>query len=164
MRELHDLYARRIFLFAMSRVRNEEIAETVMIDTLFEVWQHPDRFRGESRFSTWLLGIAKYKVLSSFRAADAPHEDIDDYAEIIEDPSASVVAAIEAQEDNRILRDCIDKLVDAQRECIELVLFEGLALLEVAALQKVPEGTVKTRLFHARKNLRLCVQDSMAGA
>ncbi len=68
LRELHELFARRIYLFAVSRLRDEDAAQTVMIDTLFEVWKHPDRFRGESRFSTWLLGIAKYKVLTAFRS------------------------------------------------------------------------------------------------
>ncbi len=163
LRELHDQYARRIFLFAMSRLRNEESAETVMIDTLYEVWKHPDRFRGESRFSTWMLGIAKYKVLNVFRSADAPHEDIDDYADRLEDPNASVVDEIEAQQNSQILRDCIEALSEAQRECIQLVFFESMALIEIAQLQQVPEGTVKTRLFHARKNLKLCVQDKLTG-
>ena len=163
LRELHDQYARRIFLFAMSRLRNEEAAETVMIDTLYEVWKHPDRFRGESRFSTWLLGIAKYKVLSTFRAATEQHEDVDDYADRLEDPNADVAAEIEAAEENELLRQCIEALNDAQRECIQLVFFEGMALAEIAGIQQVPEGTVKTRLFHARKNLKQCVQGKLGG-
>ena len=52
LRELHEIFARRIYLFAVSRLRDEDAAQTVMTDTLFEVWKHPDRFRGESRFST----------------------------------------------------------------------------------------------------------------
>ncbi len=161
LRELHDTYARRIFLFAMSRLRDEEAAETVMIDTLYEVWKHPDRFRGESRFSTWMLGIAKYKVLSAYRARGDFHEDIDDYADRLEDPNADVTAEIEAQEENVFLRECIEALNDAQRECIQLVFFEGMALAEIADVQEVPEGTVKTRLFHARKNLKTCVQNKL---
>lgn len=163
LRELHDTYARRIFLFAMSRLRNEEAAETVMIDTIYEVWKHPDRFRGESRFSTWMLGIAKYKVLSAYRATGQSHEDVDEYADRLEDPNADVVGEIEAQEENVFLRECIEVLNEAQRECIQLVFFEGMALSEIAQTQQVPEGTVKTRLFHARKNLKTCVQSKIAG-
>lgn len=158
LRELHERFARRIYLFAVSRLRDEDAAQTVMIDTLFEVWKHPDRFRGESRFSTWLLGIAKYKVLTSFRSRGIEHEDIDDYADVIADPSAGVVETLEDRERQQLLKDCIDALNDAQRECVQLVYLEGLALAEVAAVQKVPEGTVKTRLFHGRKNLRNCVE------
>ncbi len=161
LRELHDRLARRIFLFAMARLRNEEAAETVMTDTLFEIWKHPDRFRGESRFSTWVLGIAKYKVLSTLRATSDSHEDVDDYAETLADPDADVAADIQAHQESRILRDCIERLNEAQREAIQLVFFEGLALGEIAGIQSVPEGTVKTRLFHARKNLKTCVQERM---
>ncbi|MEZ5650147.1 MAG: sigma-70 family RNA polymerase sigma factor [Burkholderiaceae bacterium] len=163
LRELHDRLARRIFLFAMARLRNEEAAETVMSDTLFEIWKHPDRFRGESRFSTWVLGIAKYKVLSTLRAADDIHEDVDDYAETLADPDADVAGEIEAQQESIVLRECIEKLNDAQREAIQLVFFEGMALGEIATIQSVPEGTVKTRLFHARKNLKTCVQTRLGG-
>lgn len=162
LRELHDVYSKRIFLFAMSRLRDEEAAQTVMIDTLFEVWKKPEGFRGESRFSTWLLGIAKYKVLSTLRASSRDqHEDIDDYADRIEDPDANVEADMQAAENSRFLRECIEALNEAQRECVQLVYFDGLALGEIADLQGVPAGTVKTRLFHARKNLTTCVQDKV---
>ena len=50
---------------------------------------------------------------------------------------------------------------DAQRECVQLVFLEGMALAEIAEVQKVPEGTVKTRLFHGRRNLRDCVERRM---
>lgn len=163
MRELHDRYGRRIFLFAVARLRDEDAAETVMIDTLFEVWKHPDRFRGESRFSTWLLGIAKYKVLNTFRSAEPEHEDVEDYAEIIADPHADVAGAMEHKQRQRILMDCIEALSPPQRECMQLVFMEGMALAEVANVQKVPEGTVKTRLFHGRKNLRDCVRSKGEG-
>ena len=163
LRELHGLFARRIYLFAVSRLRDEDAAQTVMIDTLFEVWKHPDRFRGESRFSTWLLGIAKYKVLTAFRVRDVEHEDIDDFAEVIADPAVGVVEQLEDNERQQLLKDCIDKLNAAQRECVQLVFLEGMALAEIAALQNVPEGTVKTRLFHGRRNLRDCVERHTGG-
>ena len=163
LRELQQLFGRRIYLFAVSRLRDEDAAETVMTDTLFEVWKHPDRFRGESRLSTWILGIAKYKVLNAFRSADREHEDIDDHAETIADPNANVLGGIEAQEQQRLLMECIDGLSGPQRECMQLVFLEGLALAEVATIQNVPEGTVKTRMFHGRKNLKMCVESKYAG-
>lgn len=163
LRELHDLFGRRIFLFAVARLRDEDAAETVMIDTLFEVWKHPDRFRGESRLSTWILGIAKYKVLSAFRSADQEHDDIDDHAETIADPNANVAGDFEDKERQRVLMECIDGLSGPQKECMQLVFLEGMALAEVATVQKVPEGTVKTRMFHGRKNLRDCVERKYSG-
>ena len=158
LRELHEIFARRIYVVAVSRLRDVDAAQTVMFETRCEVWKHPDRFRGESRFSTWLLGIAKYKVLTAFRNRQTQHEDIDEFADVIADPSSGIVEQLEENQRQQMLKDCIDKLNAAQRECVQLVFQEGLALAEIASIQKVPEGTVKTRLFHGRKNLRDCVE------
>ena len=68
---------------------------------------------------------------------------------------------MEENERLQLLMQCLDRLNDAQREGVQLVYLEGLALKEVAALQKVPEGTVKTRLYHGRRNLRDCVERRM---
>ena len=51
----------------------------------------------------------------------------------------------------------MEALSPVQRECLYLVFYEGLSLAEVAALQDCPENTVKTRLFHARRNIRQCL-------
>jgi RNA polymerase sigma-70 factor (ECF subfamily) len=50
------------------------------------------------------------------------------------------------------------KLSDEHRECLHLVFFEGMGLAEVAEIQNCPEGTVKTRLFHARQKIKNCLQ------
>ena len=56
------------------------------------------------------------------------------------------------------VRTCVDKLKADFRECVHLVFYEGMALAEVARIQQIPEGTVKTRLFHARQKLKQCLQ------
>lgn len=158
MRELHRRYARRIHAFAMSRMRDSDAAETVVIDTLHEVWRHPDRFRGESRFSTWLLGIARYKLLTLLRQRDAVHEDIDDHGDSLVDPSPSAPERIEEDQRMHLLARCMEALNAPQREAMQLTFVEGMGLAEIAQVQNVPEGTVKSRLFHARRNLRGCVE------
>jgi RNA polymerase sigma-70 factor (ECF subfamily) len=50
------------------------------------------------------------------------------------------------------------RLSDDHRECVHLVFYEGLSLAEVAQVQSCPEGTVKTRLFHARQKLKGCLK------
>ncbi|MEZ5739649.1 MAG: sigma factor-like helix-turn-helix DNA-binding protein [Burkholderiaceae bacterium] len=79
-------------------------------------------------------------MLNAFRARGDTHDDVDDYAETLEDPNANVVAQIEAQQQGDLLRGCIEELNEAQRECIQLVFFEGMALAEIASVQAVPEG------------------------
>ncbi len=155
LRELHALYGRRIYAFALKRLGDDGEAATVVSDTLFEVWRHPTRFRGEARFSTWLLGIAKYRVLMALRSRGRVHEALDEAM-----PDDARLGSFEALANRELqvgMQKCMEQLSDVHRECLHLVLFEELSLAEVAAIQQCPENTVKTRLFHARKNVKDCV-------
>jgi RNA polymerase sigma-70 factor (ECF subfamily) len=130
-------------------------------------------FRGDSQFSTWLIGIARNKVLMAFRGRkpDSRHEDLESIAEVLPAEGGSAFDAVaEAQRREGVLH-CMDKLSDEHRECVHLVFYEGLALAEVAEVQGCPENTVKTRLFHARQKLKNCLRllvqregGSLAGA
>jgi RNA polymerase sigma-70 factor (ECF subfamily) len=60
------------------------------------------------------------------------------------------------------VRTCVDKLGADHRECVHLVFYQGMALADVARIQQIPEGTVKTRLFHARQKLKQCLQRMLA--
>jgi RNA polymerase sigma-70 factor (ECF subfamily) len=153
--ELHRQFARSVFAFALNRVHDRDEAETVVSDTLYEIWRQPLRFRGDSRFSTWLLGIARHKILDMLRARDDPHEELDE-----EMPSGDLGAfdILAAKQRHAGVRRCMERLQDAQRESLHLVFYEGFSLDEVAAVQQCPENTVKTRLFHARKKIKNCLE------
>lgn len=157
MHELYRSFNRRVFAFSLNRLNDHAEAEEVTIDTLLEVWKFPQRFRGESRFSTWLLGIAHHKVIDRLRSRRNDHVPIDEHAESIADQAMRPDELAEAADQRRMLTDCMDKLPDDQRECLHLVLLEGLSLGEVAQIQTCPENTVKTRLFHARKKMKDCL-------
>lgn len=160
--ELHRLIARRLYAFAFQRSRDHEHAETVVVDTLWEVWRCSDRFRGESRISTWIFGIARNKSFELWRHSGPDHEDIDSYIDDLPSEYGDLSRALEIKQESRKVLGCMDKLSPSQRECMQLVHFEGLALAEIAHIQGVPENTVKTRMFHARRNLRSCLQPLQA--
>lgn len=161
---LHALLARRVHAFAMHRLRDEHDAETVVVDTFHEVWRHAARFRGESRVSTWVLGIARHKALNLRRNAQLQTEDIDDHAESLASDDEGAEGQLQRWQEARVVHACMDRLTAVHRECLQLVYFECLPLADVAAVQQVPEGTVKTRLFHARKSMRACVEGQVAVA
>lgn len=157
MQDLYRSFNRRVFAFAMNRLNDHAEAEEVTIDTLLEVWKNPQRFRGESRFSTWLIGIANHKVIDRLRQRRVDHLPVDEHVESIADEALRPDQSLEAGDQRRMLMDCMGKLPDEQRECLHLVLLEGLSLGEVAQIQSCPENTVKTRLFHARKRMKECL-------
>ncbi|MEO5863226.1 MAG: sigma-70 family RNA polymerase sigma factor [Burkholderiales bacterium] len=154
LREFHTVYGRRIYAFALRRLRDPDEAETIVSDTLFEIWKHPSGFRGESRFSTWLLGIARYKVLMLLRARPPQHEELD---ETMPDKGLGSFETFANKELLGGLLRCMEQLGEIHRECLHLVLFEERSLYEVAAIQQCPENTAKTRLFHARRRIKDCV-------
>jgi RNA polymerase sigma-70 factor (ECF subfamily) len=159
-RELYRGFSRRLYAYVLRQLGDPAQAEEIVADTLYEVWRAPEKFRGASQFSTWLIGIARNKVLMAFRSRkpDQQHDDIDDVADSMaaDDPSAFELLA--QQQRHEGVRHCMDRLSDDHRECIHLVFYEGLSLAEVASLQACPEGTVKTRLFHARNKLKTCLK------
>jgi RNA polymerase sigma-70 factor, ECF subfamily len=156
---LHTEFGRRIYAFALTRLNNTDDAETVVADTLYDVWKAPDRFRGESSFSTWLLGIARNKCLMTLRARDVRSESYDEstHGDLQIDDSLGQYETVEATQLSGVVERCMERLTPPHRECLRLVFFEEMSVAEVAGLQSCPEGTVKTRLFHARKNLKDCL-------
>ena len=159
-RELYKAFSRKVFAYLLNKVGDHARAEEILVDTMHEVWRFPARFRGDAQFSTWLIGIARNKALMAFRGrrADEVHDDLDDVAETMASDTPGGFEALAARQRSEGVRHCMGKLVDEQRECMHLVFFEGLSLAEIAEVQRCPEGTVKTRLFHARQKIRKCLE------
>jgi len=159
-RELYRAFSRRLYAYVLRQLGDPAQAEEIVADTLYEVWKAPARFRGDAQFSTWLIGIARNKVLMAFRSRkpDSKHEDLDDVAETLAAEDGSAFDMLANAQRREGVRHCMDKLSDDHRECVHLVFYEGMSLAEVAEVQACPEGTVKTRLFHARQKLKNCLQ------
>jgi RNA polymerase sigma-70 factor (ECF subfamily) len=159
-RELYRAFSRRLYAYVLRQLADPAQAEEIVADTLYEVWKAPARFRGDAQFSTWLIGIARNKVLMAYRSRkpDSKHEDLDDVAETLAADDTSAFDLLANAQRREGVRHCMDKLSDDHRECVHLVFYEGMSLAEVAEVQSCPEGTVKTRLFHARQKLKNCLQ------
>ncbi|HET9642366.1 MAG TPA: sigma-70 family RNA polymerase sigma factor [Burkholderiaceae bacterium] len=158
--ELHRILAPRIYAFSFHRLRDEEAAQTIVIDTMYEVWKSAGKFRGDSLVTTWVFGIARYKMMALQRQVGPEHEDIVDYEDVLPSDAEDGPAAMMRWQDEQIVRQCMNDLSPTHRECLQLVYFEGLGVADVAKVQNTYEGTVKTRLMHARKKMRACVEEN----
>lgn len=154
--ELYRAYHERIYAFAMKRLNNSADAADVLNDVMLEVWRSAFRFEGRSRPLTWILGIANYKIIDKLRKRyKVIHEEID--PQIPDPDNIPALDAIVGVEDARQLRDCLDELSDSHRMVVHLAFFEDLSYGEIARIADCPEGTVKTRMFHAKKLLKQCL-------
>lgn len=149
------LYARhhvRVFRFVLRFVRNEATAEDLISDVFLDVWRQANRFEGRSAVSTWLMSIARFKALSTLRKR--PEEELDEErAAAIEDHSDDPEVLVQKRDKGNALRQCLTALSPEHREVIDLVYYHEKSVEEVAAIVGIPEATVKTRMFYARKRL-----------
>ena len=149
------LFARhhvRVFRFVVRLVRNETTAEDLISEVFLDVWRQAGRFEGRSAVTTWLLSIARFKALSALRRR--PDEELDEEtAGAIEDPSDDPEVVLEKKDKSAIIRKCLTGLSGEHREIIDLVYYHEKSVEEVAEIVGIPENTVKTRMFYARKKL-----------
>jgi RNA polymerase sigma-70 factor (ECF subfamily) len=142
----------RVFRFLTRFVDNEATAEDLVSEVFIEVWRNAGQFEARSQVSTWLLAIARHKALSALRRRST--DDLDDgVIEFIEDPSDNPEVAVQKSERSEILRDCLKQLSPAHREIIDLVYYHERTIDDVAEIIGVPQNTVKTRMFYARKRI-----------
>jgi RNA polymerase sigma-70 factor (ECF subfamily) len=152
---MHILYSRhnvRVYRFILRIVRDASIAEDLVSQVFLDVWRTAKQFEGRSQVSTWLLSIARFKALTALRQRrfeDIDQEEVREIADNSETPEAS----LERSTTNAILRACVAKLSPAHREIINLVYYHEKSVEEVGQIIGIPQSTVKTRMFYARKQL-----------
>jgi RNA polymerase sigma-70 factor (ECF subfamily) len=156
---LYKRMSRMIYAFSLRRLQAPDAAEEVVVETMYEVWKGAPRFGGRSMVTTWILGIARHKAIDKLRSRGVAHFDpIGDEAEAVADEGPSVFDSIASKQQAAQLALCMEALPDEQRECLHLVFFEDARLADIATVQECPENTVKTRLFHARRKMRECLE------
>jgi RNA polymerase sigma-70 factor, ECF subfamily len=149
------LFARhhvRVYRFLLRLVRNEATAEDLISEVFLDVWRQAGKFEGRSAVSTWMLSIARFKALSSLRRRTEEKLD-EETAERIEDQADDPETALAKKDKGAVLRQCLTALTAEHREVIDLVYYHEKSVEEVAEIVGIPEATVKTRMFYARKKL-----------
>lgn len=149
--ELYNLYHRRMARFLTRLTRHYDLAEEIINDTFWVVWQKAREFRGDSQPSTWILGIAYRKARNALRSAARQGQ------QNLEADTMPLTHSDE-QSRSRELRDWLDRglllLPPEQRLAVELCYELGYSCEEIATIMNCPVNTVKTRLFHARAKLQ----------
>jgi RNA polymerase sigma-70 factor (ECF subfamily) len=147
-RELHARYYHRIAHFALAMTRRCDLVDEVANDTLWVVWQCAARFRGESKVSTWIMGITRNLSVKATRAMGRSYNNVSDaLEEQAYEPSSQ-------SELTDWVDEALAKLPFEQRTALEM--FYGLdrSCAEISQVLNCPVNTVKTRMFHGRRKLR----------
>ncbi len=159
-RAMQALYRRhhvRLYRFVLRFVRDRQLAEDLVGEAFLDVWRHASTFEARSAASTWLLAIARFKALSALRRRGDVQLD-DARAAATADQGDDPEVTIRKKQQGDVLRDCLRGLSPDHRETIDLVYYQGMGIGEVAQIVGIPESTVKTRMFHARKQLSVLLR------
>ncbi|MFZ0633635.1 MAG: sigma-70 family RNA polymerase sigma factor [Acidobacteriaceae bacterium] len=134
--------------FCRDRTRAEEMAQ----EAFLRAWRNLAQFRGESAFSTWLFSLATNLFRTEIRRLPATPLSLDDIAEP-PDPRLAGDALEETSRDEAIRRAVL-ALPPKYRDAILLFYFHEQDVPATARTLRIPEGTVKARLFRGRELLR----------
>lgn len=157
-RALQELYQRHgagILSFLIDRLHDRQQAEEVLQDVMLAVWKSAAAFRGECKVRTWLLTIAHHRAIDTYHRSIPANLSLQDVAVV---DSADVAAMVERNLLYEKMTEVFRNLPTEQREVVKLIFYHGLTYAEVAQVLGVPEGTVKSRLHHARLTLRRSLQ------
>lgn len=152
---LEQLYVRhstRIHRFLERMMGNRAMAEEVLNEVFLAAWQGAARYEGRSEPLTWLLSIAHHKALSVLRRRREATTLLDEADRVADDADTPDVT-VQKQDKSEIMRACMTKLSRDHRTILDLVYYQERSIGETAAILDIPEGTAKTRVFHARRKL-----------
>jgi RNA polymerase sigma-70 factor (ECF subfamily) len=162
--ELISPYERMVYMTVFAMVRNETDAEDGAQDAMVNAYRHLGKFRGESKFSTWLATIAMNEGRQKLRKLKRAKEDSLDEPvqgeeqEITPAPLTDwreiPLEALERKELREALRDAVAQLPGIYRQIFTFRDLDGMNVAETAAALGINENMVKVRLHRARMMLQ----------
>src|SRR3954449_7853562 len=140
---MHALFARHrtpIYRWLLRFVGNETVAEDLLSDVFFDVWQQAGRFEGRAAVTTWLLSIARFKALSARRRRT--HAELDETIEAtVADSADDPEIALQKKSRSELLRQAVMKLSPDHREIIDLVYYQEKSVDDCAFILGIPAAT-----------------------
>lgn len=151
MRHFHAAHAPALHAWARRRTADPREAEEIVQETLILAWRKYDQYddrRGSER--AWLFGIARNVAVDRYRRRQRHLRSVpsDDVPDAVDD--GDIGRAVETSH----VRDALWSLSDAHRAVVFETYYRGRTVAEAARALTIPEGTVKSRLYHAMRALR----------
>ncbi len=160
---LVDEYKNMVFSLAFKMTKNREEAEEISQDTFIKAYKNLNKFKGDSKFSTWLYRIAYHASLdtikknknnnSTFEINEITFNQIKSVENILE--------GIEKKERTKIMNDCLLKLSEGERSIIWMFYYDELSLNEIIEVTQFSEANIKVKLHRARKKLLAIVEENV---
>lgn len=156
--ELFERHHGRVYAMCCRMLKDAAEVEDAVQHAFLEAWRCLDRFEGRSRFSTWITRIAihtclgfRRRVKRLFFSDDVPEPEPMAVGSFARPPPAPDEGAAGLRR-QRAVDEVLAKLTGKKRAVFVLAELEGMTAPEIAVILEIPEATVRTRLFHARRD------------
>ena len=149
--ELMDAHEDRAFAICLRILRNREAALDATQDTFLTVFRKADRYKATAAFSTWLYRVTVNTCYDHLRKQKRKRADRLPETHDIADPTSQ--DEFEAVDVRPQIETALDALSPEFRAAVVLVDLEGMSIEQASDTLEVPTGTIKSRLFRARKQL-----------
>lgn len=147
------IYKNRLYYYFYKLLENQEDAEELTMETFFRIYRNAGTFRGESKVSSWVFGIARRVYLEHLKEKNKSIKTL----EIYEGDAVSEDSPI--NENVELVRKAIEKLAPYEREVLFLAYYEELPYEDIAKVLDIPVGTVKSRVFNAKAKLKKIIEE-----
>lgn len=148
-----------LFAFALKLTRNQEDAKDLMQETLTRAYGNLHRFQSGTNFKAWVSTIMRNSFINNYRkkkTRNRVEKPVDDFLFAIESTFVSGNAHSEIMQ--KELTNIVDRLDEGYKTPF-LMFFQGYHYNEISQQMNIPMGTVKSRIFFARKKLKSMVQE-----
>jgi RNA polymerase sigma-70 factor (ECF subfamily) len=148
--EIHARYYGRVARFTRRITRCSELIAEITNDTLWAIWRCAPSFKGGSRVSTWIMGIAYHigsKALQRSSRREAHEEPVLDFIEAAHEPWSD-------GDDREWVGAALLQLAEEQRTVLELFYRFGHSCEEISEMVDCPTNTVKSRMYHGRRKMQ----------
>jgi RNA polymerase sigma-70 factor (ECF subfamily) len=157
--DLYEHQRRPLLSYLRLLTSDNGLAEEILQDTLFAAWNGADAFSGRSSGRTWLFGIARRRARDLLRKKQFRVVDLA-FLETTPSREPEPDDVVLANEQAEALTSAFGRLSSQHQEALSLLFIHGLSYDEISEVMSVPIGTVKSRIFAAKRALRAGLEQS----
>lgn len=156
--EFFHRFQEKIFRTALKILKEERAAEDALQETFFNIYRASNSFRGDSKIGTWVNRITVNVCLEMLRKNKKHNqrtdEDIADNTTLRDRRLKDPYQTTRQSEIRNRVNSALSRLGDKHRTVVRMHDLEGYTIREIAEIIDVAEGTIKSRLFYGREELR----------
>ena len=157
---LVDRYKDMIFSLALKMVKNREEAEEVAQDTFIKIYTSLSKFKGDSKFSTWIYKIAYNTCLDRLKKNKKGENNvlIDDFSADLVKTMDNALSDLEDKERKQTIQKCLNLLPSEENFLLTLYYFDDQSLEEIGKIMDISANNAKVKLFRSRQKLAIILK------